>query len=811
MPAWVRILILSAAVGLSIFTLLYAQQIGSRPTTEGLETARLLNTQARLAAADAEAALGPVVASLSTAERALSRAGRNPMEALETASAGLVDTPMAQLAAGGRVVASTGEGFEGVIRRLDDPAAELQIAPADSTGQVYVALRLDGGGHVVARVTLPRPIAIERDVVVSLASPDGRILTSSTRSGIANVSELYGLTLEAVQEASRSDALAASDDRISAAVRPVGQMPLLALAARPAPTPMGTFTELLGSVWILLGPLVIGVGLTVLLLVQGRRAETANRIWADSERRFRMAVEAARCGVWQWSLSDDRVMLSDVMADMMGLEPGGRLSGDDFLAHVHPRHRERVIHALGQAAAYGTFEVSFRVELEGGAYRWLDARGQAQGTRAHDGYDEIIGVAIDVTEARITRARAMAAENRLRDAIESISDAFVLFDRHGRLILCNQAFQDAFGFSAKVLKVGAPRDDLNRIASLAIRSSAPSTSGRAGVQEVELHDGRWLQVSERLTGDGGSVVIAADITPIKRQEEDRRLAAEELQRMVDRLEESQEHLSQLARKYEVAKTRAEAANQAKSEFLANMSHELRTPLNAINGFSEIMSTEMFGPLGDPRYKGYAKDILDSGQHLLALINDILDMAKIEAGKMTLRLEPVALREVCEDALRLIRGRAEEADLRLMRALPEAMPEINADYRAVKQVLLNLLSNAVKFTPAGGTITLGFDQSESHVRLWVRDTGIGIASEDIGRLAQPFEQVEGQHSKTTKGSGLGLALSKSLVEIHGGALSLESEPGAGTTVSFTLSRSLSAGTVENPPQHGGTAQPQSRAA
>jgi two-component system cell cycle sensor histidine kinase PleC len=197
---------------------------------------------------------------------------------------------------------------------------------------------------------------------------------------------------------------------------------------------------------------------------------------------------------------------------------------------------------------------------------------------------------------------------------------------------------------------------------------------------------------------------------------------------------------------------------------------------------------MFGPLGDRRYREYAQDILSSGQHLLALINDILDMSKIEAGKMNLSFEPMHLGEVIEDAVRLVRGRAETSGLNLAVDLPE-LPEIEADYRAVKQVLLNLLSNALKFTPHGGRVTvtaaLRHDPLGERVRVSVRDTGIGIAKDDLDRLAKPFEQIESQHSKTQQGTGLGLALTKSLVEMHDGALEIESEPGAGTTVSFSL--------------------------
>jgi two-component system cell cycle sensor histidine kinase PleC len=236
-----------------------------------------------------------------------------------------------------------------------------------------------------------------------------------------------------------------------------------------------------------------------------------------------------------------------------------------------------------------------------------------------------------------------------------------------------------------------------------------------------------------------------------------------------------------------------------------MSHELRTPLNAINGFSEIMAGEMFGPLGDARYKGYAGDILKSGQHLLSLINDILDMAKIEAGKMTLHYEAVDLIEVCEDAIRLMRGKAMESGLALTLDAGD-LPEVEADYRGLKQVMLNLISNAVKFTPEGGSITVSVQpMTTGRIRIAVVDTGIGIAAEDLARLAQPFEQVEGQHSKTTQGTGLGLALTKSLIELHGGQMVMESKPGAGTTVSFDIPVRRPA---EQPQSHG---EPKARAA
>ncbi|MDB5442982.1 MAG: hypothetical protein JWP86_1184 [Phenylobacterium sp.] len=538
----------------------------------------------------------------------------------------------------------------------------------------------------------------------------------------------------------------------------------------------------------LVAPLLVAAGLGVTLILESRRMERAHAASTDSEQRFRMAVEAARCGIWEWDLTTDTIFMSDVTAALFGWR-GGTVDGQQVLDRVSAGHRDGLRDALATAAIYGGFDVSFRVpSLTAGRPVWIDARGQGFGQAAEGGYARIIGVALDVTEERLAQARAQSAESRLRDAIESVSEAFVLWDRHGRLLMCNRNYREFFRMEPQALQPGADREQVEAIARQAIRQEFPTAGSQAGVREAELVDGRWVQISERPTAEGGLVVTAADITALKAQEDALKRNEQALRRAVTNLERSQEQLSELARKYEAEKLRAEGANRAKSEFLANMSHELRTPLNAINGFSEIMVGEMYGPLGDRRYRDYALDILNSGQHLLALINDILDMSKIEAGKMNLRFDPISLEEVAEDAVRLVRNRAETAGLSLRLEFAD-LPEVEADYRAVKQVLLNLLSNAVKFTPRGGRIVIKAgvrdDPRGQRVRVTVQDSGIGISADDLERLARPFEQIENQHAKTQQGTGLGLALSKSLVEMHGGLLDLKSAPGQGTAASFSL--------------------------
>jgi signal transduction histidine kinase len=236
---------------------------------------------------------------------------------------------------------------------------------------------------------------------------------------------------------------------------------------------------------------------------------------------------------------------------------------------------------------------------------------------------------------------------------------------------------------------------------------------------------------------------------------------------------------------EEARQQAEAANRAKTEFLANMSHELRTPLNAIIGFSELMRTEALGPLGSPQYVEYMNDINGSGQHLIEIINDILDMSKIEAGELSPTEDVFDFAAAADTAIRLVADRAQKGEISLTNSVPANIPLMCADERMIKQILLNLLSNAVKFTPEGGMVELSAEANSLGYMFSISDTGCGIPEDKMDIILEPFGQADMTLQRNYEGTGLGLPLVKAMTELHGGTLEIFSREGRGTTTTVRL--------------------------
>jgi two-component system, cell cycle sensor histidine kinase PleC len=522
---------------------------------------------------------------------------------------------------------------------------------------------------------------------------------------------------------------------------------------------------------------------------QATRAREADLIYETVRTRIDTALNRGRCGLWDWDLARGRIFWSQSMFDILGLK-----AKDDLLpfgevsALVHPEDVQLYELASELADAKMTvIDCAFRMRHADGHWIWLRARCELVSQPREPGL-HLIGIAVDITEQKNLVEKTVAADLRLRDAIETIPEAFVLWDADNRLVLCNSNFQELHDLPDEVITVGASYESVVAAGQKPVVRNKVVTAGPAipGARtfEAQLEDGRWLHISERRTKDGGYVSVGTDITALKMHEEKLVDSEKRLMATVSDLRASQQRSAELTEKYAAEKTRAEEANQAKSKFLANMSHELRTPLNAIIGFSEIMESNMFGPLGAEKYHEYCSDIHASGQYLLDVINDILDMSKIEAGRIRLDFEDLALDPLLSEAMRVVSARAQDKQLKLVARIAPDL-RLRADRRALKQIALNLLSNAVKFTPAGGRVTVRGRATDHCIVLGIADTGIGIGKDALARLGRPFEQVESQLTKSHQGSGLGLAIAKSLVDLHGGRMHIRSTLGKGTLVVVRL--------------------------
>ena len=424
-------------------------------------------------------------------------------------------------------------------------------------------------------------------------------------------------------------------------------------------------------------------------------------------------------------------------------------------------------------ALHGSVERTVAARRGATSVRWRVAAGPAPGG--------LCTVLTDLGPETPTLAEALAES--LTAALEHSAESFALFDHADRLVHANGRLKRDLPDLADQLVPGISFEELARRFALADPRLTTEEERSAWVAErlerhrrleppvvVPLPDGRWLLSREHAV-PGGVLVHYTDVTTLKLNEERLRIRETEAR---------------------AARAEAESASRAKSAFLAQMSHELRTPLNAVLGFSEMLLTEPFGPLGNPRYRSYATDIRDAGTHLLALIDDILELSRLDSGGMPMAEEGVDLDTLSLRVVSALQEVAREGDVRMRREVPATLPLLQGDAQALTQMLTNLLSNAVTHTRPGGEVVLTAHlMPEGGIGLMVADTGVGIPTAELPRILHPFEPSDSTIARNSRGTGLGLPIVKRLVEMHGGRMELTSEPGVGTAVVlvFPADRSL----------------------
>lgn len=392
------------------------------------------------------------------------------------------------------------------------------------------------------------------------------------------------------------------------------------------------------------------------------------------------------------------------------------------------------------------------------------------------------------TVIRFNEKRYLSSGVNLTELFDQLPEPIAYFDPDNRLGACNLSFRDAF-------PVVIESEFLKRAGAGPAASAGPSSAGSSSVSydalsqraRAELADARNSiaqdlprPISTRTrdfqpevirTRDGGTLLTFRDLSALRRMEEE----------YVSRIEALNAELAAAQR----ATQKALSVARARKDFLASTSHELRTPLNAILGFSEMITKEMFGPLQNDRYLDYAKIIHSSGVHVLSLINDLLDLSKLDAGKMELRVERVEILKIIIDCVRCVETQAASAHVGISIRVCDGIDLLMGDDKRIHQMLLNLLSNALKFTPVGGEVSIDVFRRGADIAISVSDTGIGIKTEDIPRVLEPFGQVQSALGQNHQGTGLGLPLTKELAELHGGSLTMESSVNVGTTVTITL--------------------------
>ena len=508
---------------------------------------------------------------------------------------------------------------------------------------------------------------------------------------------------------------------------------------------------------------------TLVDITERKNAELAAKI---SENHMLEAQRIAHLGNWYIDIPNDQTYWSDEIYRILDLEPQAIIPSNDYYnKFIHPDDYQSAINAFTKAVEKGDyFNLDHKIISAKGIIRHVNISGKStlddHGTPIH-----LEGIIHDITKRQTAEEHSKTSEAKLFEIIDIAPVAIFTTDSEMKITIFNKYAVEVFGYSAdeiidqhiNILIPEQYRHDHNtridEFNNSGLRSK--SMNERTGISGLRKNGQLFpATASVSYVGDGVNkvyTVILLDTTQRNKIEQERALIL----------------------------SNAQEANQAKTQFLATMSHELRTPLNAIIGFSEMMTNNIFGGMGSPKYQEYAGDIVGSSRHLLNLVNDILDLSEIESGEKNLNIEHLSLRDTLDDCQYIILKLADDKNIKSVFNIPADMPFIYADQRALKQIIINIMTNAVKFTPSGGEVELSAHVQNNLYIITIKDTGVGIPKDRINDIINPFSRVENDPYTSQEGKGLGLAIVKSLMSLHEGTLKVESVYGQGTTVTLSF--------------------------
>lgn len=528
-------------------------------------------------------------------------------------------------------------------------------------------------------------------------------------------------------------------------------------------TPKGTTRDLLVSKFPMTGddgnPLI---GVTYSDITSGKNIE---RELAESEERY--ALASHEVGIWDWNLETEEVYLSPAFRRMLGINiaDGNRTTSEQIRELYHPddftAHKEKLdAHLKNPERPY---ESVHRFRNSDGSYRWYRAVGHAT-TPTKEKPLRIIGMLADIDDEKRTTEALRLSEARISTLLDNSPSSIYFKDADLRLVIANRKYLEMYGLDSDAsfgkTSVELFGDDPGQ--AFIEHDKEVLNKGVLIAREETLHGHDLLTIKFPISDSDGTLAgvggIEIDITERKEVE----------------------------RAYKDARDDAEAANRAKSAFLANMSHELRTPLNSIIGFSDSLLSGTLGHLENEKHREYIGIISSAGNYLLELINDILDLSRIESGHLELDETTFGVQSVIASAITFSQDRHSEKTLNLHNLTSDTLPQVRADQRQLRQVMINLITNAIKFTPSDGQITINCSlTSNGGLEISVVDTGMGISSEDLERVKEPFIQVADSMTRQHEGTGLGLAIIRTIAELHDAEFRLESAIGEGTTATFAL--------------------------